>query len=518
MGNDMERVDPSPLRHPELPGWYSPPRLLALFFFISLLQFLDQGTLASNGVTGEGQGVVELFGLTPFQAGWLPAAYTIGFLLAAFVFSELAKSRPAFRVAGIGSLIWIIAVALTGASFSYWFLLLARCMAGFGEASVVTLSFPFVDDCAPTKWKSTYFAILALAQALGTAAGFVYGGAVSDALGWRVCFWIIAGAGSPLVAILLYAPPVKLRHTVTVYTGHGHEAPAGHAAPLAGRLLHNIKEGYRDVRELARHPAWLLNNFGNVGMWATTAVLGFWGTKAAVDVYDLTQDAADSIIGLIIVIAAVLGTLGGGLLFDRLGTTLRVGFALMAVSSAAGLLALLGSFWLPLAGGSTAGLVLLGVGLVALFCYQSASFALSMWTAPLRLRPVSQATLALSHYVLGDLPAPPATGAMYSALQPSLGSNAWATTLCIVCGFYLLTSASLYVGGYALARSSRARDFRDSDGDGLLSEDERASGPGDDVAMKEGAGSSALAPRHDSVELIVERGGLAGVTAQGLAQ
>lgn len=223
-----------------------------------------------------------------------------------------------------------------------------------------------------------------------------------------------------------------------------------------------IREACLDLLELMRQPAWNLNNLGNVGMWSLTAVLGYWGTKAAVDLYGFRQDTADIAIGALTITTAVVGTLCGGVVFDRLGATLRSGFALMLAAAVVATGGLLGAMWVP---HPPLALTLMAVGLLGLFFYQAPSFALSMWTAPRQYRPLSQAMLALTHYLLGDLPAPPATGAIHGALQPSLGTAAWRVTLTIIFSLYLLPAGLLYLFGTFLAASGRATDFRLSEVD-----------------------------------------------------
>ena len=80
-----------------------------------------------------------------------------------------------------------------------------------GEASIITLSAPFIDDAAPPMSKSRWFAFLSVFPSLGVAAGYFYGEAVSEAYGWRVPFFLEASFAIPVVAFTLLATPVDLK-------------------------------------------------------------------------------------------------------------------------------------------------------------------------------------------------------------------------------------------------------------------------------------------------------------------
>ena len=45
---------------------------------------------------------------------------------------------------------------------SFWVLILCRAVMGAGEASIITLSNPFIDDVAPPAQKTLWFGILNL--------------------------------------------------------------------------------------------------------------------------------------------------------------------------------------------------------------------------------------------------------------------------------------------------------------------------------------------------------------------
>ena len=72
---------------------------------------------------------------------------------------------------------------------------------------------PAADDNAPPERKSVWLATFYLCIPVGYALGYIYGGVVGVALGWRAAFLIEALAMLPFVAICFVVPPVDIKGT-----------------------------------------------------------------------------------------------------------------------------------------------------------------------------------------------------------------------------------------------------------------------------------------------------------------
>lgn len=66
--------------------------------------------------------------------------------------------------AGWGFLIWAIGSVGCGLSVGFWSLLAWRIIMGAGEASIINLTGPFIDDVAPPERKTMWFGILFLVK------------------------------------------------------------------------------------------------------------------------------------------------------------------------------------------------------------------------------------------------------------------------------------------------------------------------------------------------------------------
>nr|GFC07962.1 probable sphingolipid transporter spinster homolog 2 isoform X2 [Tanacetum cinerariifolium] len=62
-------------------------------------------------------------------------------------------------------------------------------LVGVGEASFISLAAPFIDDNAPVTQRTAWLGIFYMCIPTGIALGYVYGGWVGDAFGWRYAFF-----------------------------------------------------------------------------------------------------------------------------------------------------------------------------------------------------------------------------------------------------------------------------------------------------------------------------------------
>lgn len=80
------------------------------------------------------------------------------------------------------------------------------------------------DDNAPAERKTLWLAAFYLCMPVGYAFGYIFGGVVGVALGWRAAFLIEALAMVPAGIFCLLAPPIDLRGThdrKPALRGHG---------------------------------------------------------------------------------------------------------------------------------------------------------------------------------------------------------------------------------------------------------------------------------------------------------
>eukprot|EP00884_Botryococcus_braunii_P023063 jgi/Botrbrau1/9440/Bobra.0252s0063.1 len=443
------------------PRWYRPWRMLALFSTILFVVWFDQGVFASNSVTGcdpcsQGPpqpGIKTEFNLSQFQLGLLPSLFMVGLMVTSLLLCELRNHFNPFRLIGWGLLIWSLAAMGTGLSRNFASLIVARMFVGAGEASIVMLAAPFVDDAAPTDRKALWFAILTCFPSLGVAAGYLFGD-VAQNIGWRALFYIESALAVPIILFTIFAPAVNLHHA----RSHGPELKRG-----VVDVWMTLRALSHDFGILHRHPVFLTNVWGYCAVQGVLGAFAFWGPKVFRELFLMGPEAADLVPGVLIVVTAVVGTLAGGYVLDRAGPSLRNAMVLQAVSAGGGMLALLLALLIP--AGLLLFMLLLSIGLLGMFLVTSPLYAVCMWSIPQEQRPTGQAMLIITMHLFGDIPSPPAAGALQGVLQN------WRYSMSIICSM-LVTSCLLYSVGSVI--SAKSPDYRNDGGENHVAE---SSGP-----------------------------------------
>lgn len=242
---------------------FKPPRAVFLLTFVLFLNYVDRGIIAGAAtdirgcvpsvdscgdlhevetcdgghlspneticeqcrVCGEvchGEAIRQTgFGISTARLGVLQSVFMLGYMFGAVLFGHLVTKIKPFRLISCGLSIWVVASLLSGfAGFSckpseddsvcssYYLMVFARAMSGIGEASLNTLSLPFLDDILDPKSKGFYIGIFYTAIPVGTAFGFMWAGTVSmvtDGM-WEYAFIIQAPLMVPFAFLAWFVP------------------------------------------------------------------------------------------------------------------------------------------------------------------------------------------------------------------------------------------------------------------------------------------------------------------------
>ncbi|HMF43776.1 MAG TPA: MFS transporter, partial [Polyangia bacterium] len=177
--------------------------------------------------------------------------------------------------------------------------LLVRGLIAVGEVSYTVVTPLLISDYFPADRRGRALALFYAAIPIGSAVGFVVGGTVDAHWGWRAAFYVAGAPGAGLGAVLLmFRDPV--RGTFDAVKAH------------VARPVRETLEALRDRR------SYVFNTVGQIIYTFTVGGLGFWMPTYFVEVRHLTNEAATSIFGLVLVLAGFGGTLIGGLGGDTL--------------------------------------------------------------------------------------------------------------------------------------------------------------------------------------------------------
>ena len=186
----------------------SPRLILALLTGLNLLNYLDRYVLSA--VLPKMQ---EDLHLSNFVGGLLAPIFLIGYFVTSPAFGALADRAPTggrSRLIAIGIAVWSAATVGSGLAAGTGALVLSRALVGVGEASYATIAPTVIDDVAPADRKGRWLAIFYAAIPIGSALGYLIGGAVEHAThSWRYAFFVAGGPGIvlALLCLLIVEPP-----------------------------------------------------------------------------------------------------------------------------------------------------------------------------------------------------------------------------------------------------------------------------------------------------------------------
>ena len=272
----------------------SPRTALAVLTGLNFLNYLDRYIPAA--VLKPMSAELHMSGA---KAGSLQFAFILTFAVISPLFGWLGDRRTRFSLAAIGVFIWSAATFASGLATSYPLLLLARGLTAVGEASYTVVTPSLISDYFPADRRGRALALFYAAIPIGSAVGFVVGGTVDAHWGWRAAFYVAGAPGAALGAVLLmFRDPV--RGTFDAVKAH------------VARPVRETLEALRDRR------SYVFNTVGQIIYTFTVGGLGFWMPTYFVEVRHLTNEAATSSFGLVLVLAGFGGTLIGGLGGDTL--------------------------------------------------------------------------------------------------------------------------------------------------------------------------------------------------------
>ncbi|OMO56380.1 Major facilitator superfamily [Corchorus capsularis] len=463
---------------PPQPSWFNPKRLLIIFCVINMINYVDRGAIASNGVNGSsktcddkgicksGSGIQGEFDLSNFEDGLLSSAFMVGLLVASPIFASLAKSHNPFRLIGVGLSVWTLAAAGCGFAFSFWFIAICRMLVGVGEASFISLAAPFIDDNAPVSQKTAWLAMFYMCIPSGIALGYVYGGVVGGNFNWRYAFWGEALLMLPFAIFGFVVKPLQMKgfaymeskkaltvETVSAVTDDseaskldGHVSAGGDGISADDlnktsksvgihKILNQFSRFAKDMKVLLVDKVYVTNVLGYIAYNFVIGAYSYWGPKAGYNIYQMKN--ADMMFGGLTIVCGILGTLAGGFVLDRMGATISHAFILLSGATFLGAIFCFVAFCLKSLYGF---LVLFAVGELLVFATQAPVNYVCLHCVIPSLRPLSMAISTVSIHIFGDVPSSPLVGVVQDHI------NNWRTTALILTSIFFVAAGVWFVG------------------------------------------------------------------------
>jgi len=391
--------------------------IVSLLTGLNFLNYLDRYIVAAVLPR-----IQDDLGLSDFEGGLLATVFLLGYFVTAPVFGTLGDRIPRKWLIALGVLVWSGATIASGLATGLGALIAARAVVGIGEASYATLAPTIIDDISPPEQKGRLLAVFFLAVPVGSALGYLTGGYVQKAWGWREAFFVggVPGLGLAFLCLLIAEPPRALSKVKVAMVGV--------------------------VRRLARIPLYRRAVLGYCAHTAAIGAFSYWGptflarrfaeafvANPAADVDGKAALAGAAFwFGTVTVVAGAIGTFAGGRMADRAlrglppvpadashlhpanrlaaNAQLRV----CAIGVAIAFPFALAAFLAPSA---LAFFVLAGIAEVGLFMSAAPINAIMLRTAPVVLRASAMAVGIFSIHLFGDLWSPSLLGLLLDSVE-----------------------------------------------------------------------------------------------------
>src|SRR6266705_4051447 len=248
--------------------------------------------------------------LTDFQLGLLADVFLVTYFVTSPLFGALGDrlSRPRLMSAGVT--VWSMATAAAGFTAAFVQLLIAPAWVGIGEAAYATISPALLSDYFPRSQRGRAFAVFYVAIPVGSAAGFLLGGTLERAFGWRAAFYAVGLPGIVLALLALRVPdPVRGATEEPSSLGRGRRDSPRSDAPGEGFST-------RTLSDLFRNKAYVGTVLGYAAYTFALGGLPFFMPNNFERVRGLELTRADFVVGSVTVLAGLGGTFLGGYLGD----------------------------------------------------------------------------------------------------------------------------------------------------------------------------------------------------------
>jgi MFS family permease len=352
---------------------------------INLFNYLDRQVLPAVLTP-----LKEELRLTDGELGWIATAFMLGYFLTSPLFGYLGDRFPRKWLIAAGVAVWSVGTVLSGTAHGFWSLVMFRVLVGLGEASYGTISPGWIADLYSPERRNNALSVFYTAIPVGSALGYIVGGAVAAHYGWRSAFWWAGLPGFALAVILLTLKEPK--------RGASEEAVVTASASTE-------KQGYLS---LLGRPLYVLVVLGYVAQTFTLGGFAFWAPTFLHRVHGMDLQTADHFFGLSLVVTGLVATLLGGFIATAWHKRNPAAYAwVLGLSAFAATPVGCAAFLLQ---DAALARVMLVVAMFLLFLPSGPVNTLILETVPVTMRASAMAASIFSIHLFGDLWSPQLVG------------------------------------------------------------------------------------------------------------
>src|SRR5438309_5825882 len=177
----------------------SPGVILGSLTTLNALNYLDRYVAAATLPL-----ILADLAISDAQGGLLQSLFIVAYSLACGPAGWLGDVGKRLRLVAGGVFVWSVATVASGLAPTYGWLLIARAVIGIGEASYAVVTPSLLSDCYPAERRARVLGIFYAAIPIGSALGYIVGGLIGEAHGWRAAFFVAGAPGAALAFLLLF--------------------------------------------------------------------------------------------------------------------------------------------------------------------------------------------------------------------------------------------------------------------------------------------------------------------------
>jgi MFS family permease len=321
--SESEGSETAPLRPYDVGAW----PMLVLGLVIAVDQ-LDQNIL--RGVLSQ---LKAYFVLSDAALGWLTSAFIIVHAIVTVPAGYVADRRIRRKTIGWTVVFWSLLTTATAVSLNYWQLFGFRALLGVGQGITEPSASSLLADYYPPSRRGRAFSIQQNLFFVGAGAGLALGGFVGQHFGWRWAF-VIAGLPGLAIASLVYRlrePKRGMGDRMAIGAVHTfEEADESEVRPLfeegVFRFFALLARGLRDdMKTIISIPTLRYSLVGVSALLFTVYGLSAWLPIFYQRYSGMSEARSAVLVGALVTVGGVSGTLIGGNIADRYGTKIKGG-------------------------------------------------------------------------------------------------------------------------------------------------------------------------------------------------
>lgn len=254
--------------------------------------------------------VQDDLGFSDSQAGLLGSVFVIMSFFATIPAGYMADRMRRTRLIAVVLGTWAGISALNAGVRNYWQFLGVRAALGVGETIDNPASASLIADYYPATLRGRAYAYQRAAPTLGVAVGLAVAGVVGDILGWRTAFLVVGVPGS-LLALYVW----RMREPLRGESDKRGDGDGGALLDVVSRR--GLRALWPEIKIAASVPSLRALMLGSAISAGATSGFGFWATAFYERHTSLQVSAASGLVGAIILVGVIVGTILGGRAADR---------------------------------------------------------------------------------------------------------------------------------------------------------------------------------------------------------